>query len=189
MTPAATIPVSTTGDFADQVELASAANLSACLQCRKCSSGCPVAARADIKCHELVRLVQLDQRDEVLASRMIWECTSCQTCASRCPQKVDIAALNDALRQMARAAGLANPGTSAPAFNDIFLAAIRRSGRVDEMGLMVRFKLRTWNLLADMGKFPTLLLKGKLPLLPRLVRRGSSLKELFRRAARSGGRP
>jgi len=184
-------------DFAAEVERASRANLAACLQCAKCSSGCPVAARADLRPHVMVRLVQLGQRGEVLSSRMIWECTSCQTCATRCPQKVDIAAMNDALRRMSRAEGRVVAGTTVPAFNDIFLGTIRRLGRMYEMGLMTAFKLRTLRLMADVGKFPMMLAKRKLSLLPPWVRGGGERKRLFRRArevsrgespGRAGGR-
>jgi len=51
------------GDFAALVEAESHANLMACLQCKKCTSGCPVAAVADIKPHEMVRMVQFGQKD------------------------------------------------------------------------------------------------------------------------------
>jgi heterodisulfide reductase subunit C len=114
----------------------------ACLQCRKCSSGCPVAGRADVKPHELVRLVQLGQRDQALASRLIWQCTSCQTCSTRCPQSVDLAALNDALRRLSRAEGKAGAGAAVVTFNDALLSSVRRRGRVYELGLMTAFKLR-----------------------------------------------
>ena len=84
-------------------------------------------------------MVQTDQREAVLSSRFIWECTSCQTCATRCPQKVDIAAMNDALRAMSRAARRGGAaGTAVPVFNDIFLDAVRERGRIYELGLMMR---------------------------------------------------
>jgi len=89
--------------FARSVAAASGADPLVCLQCRKCTCGCPVAGRVDLRPHELVRLVQLGERDEVLKSRMLWECTSCQTCVTRCPQSVNIPALVDALRQLSRA--------------------------------------------------------------------------------------
>jgi heterodisulfide reductase subunit C2 len=175
-------------DFAAAVEKASGANLSACLQCAKCSSGCPVAARADLRPHVLLRLVQLGMRDEVLASRMIWECTSCQTCQTRCPQKVDIAAMNDALRRLSRAEGKVVQGTTVPVFNDIFLGTIRRLGRMYEMGLMTAYKLRTMRLMDDVGKFPMMLKKGKLSMLPPHVGGGAERKRLFNRARQAGGR-
>lgn len=175
-------------DFANEVERASGANLAACLQCGKCSSGCPVAARSNLRPHVLVRLVQLGQRDEVLASRFIWECTSCQTCITRCPQKVDVAAMNDALRRMSREAAKTFAETTVPVFNDIFLRTIRRLGRMYEMGLMTSYKLRTGRFMADVDKFPMMLAKGKLALLPKKVRGGADRKKLFENARRAGGK-
>jgi heterodisulfide reductase subunit C len=157
-----------------------------CYQCTKCSSGCPVAARSDLKPHELVRLLHFDQREEVLASRFIWECTSCQTCSTRCPQMVDIAALNDALRAMSRAAGKVDPQTTVPVFNDAFLANVRNRGRVYELGLMASYKLRTGRFMEDADKAPMMLSKGKLPLVGSQVSGRAQRKAMFRRASQGG---
>ena len=174
------------GELAGEVKARSGASPMSCYQCAKCSSGCPVADRADFKPHEVIRMVQMDRRQAVLSSRFIWECTSCQTCSTRCPQKVDLAAMNDALRAMSRAANAVAPGTAAPVFNDIFLDAVRTRGRVYEIGLMVRFKLRTKRFLEDARKAPLMLLKGKLPLLGPRVRGRAGREDLFRRAAQGG---
>jgi heterodisulfide reductase subunit C len=189
--PPAELPAESLADraaeFAAEVEQASAANLSACLQCGKCSSGCPVAAQADIVPHALLRLVQLGQHDEVLSSRMIWLCTSCQTCMTRCPQKVDIAAMNDALRRMSLAANLICTGTNVPTFNDTFLRIVRRLGRMYEVGLMTAYKLRTRDFMSDTDKVPTMLRKGKLALLPPMIGGGRERRRLFDRVHRAGG--
>jgi heterodisulfide reductase subunit C len=165
-----------------------------------------------VKPHELVRLVQLDQRRAVLASRGIWECTSCQTCVTRCPQKVDIAAMNDALRAMSVAAGLAPRDSAVPVFHSVFLNNVRKRGRVHEMELMAELKLRAlasaalsfpltggrqkWmealrsgakELLADADKAPMMIVKGKLSLHGARVRGKAKRKAIFRRAA--GGKP
>jgi heterodisulfide reductase subunit C len=183
---AATIEIEDVGCLAGEVKARSGASPMSCFQCAKCSIGCPVAMRADLKPHEVVRMVQMDQREAELASRFIWECTSCQTCSTRCPQQVDPAAMNDTLRAMSRAARKVSAGTAVPAFNDIFLAAVRRRGRIYEMGLMVSFKLRTRRLFEDIGKAPAMLLKGKLPLVgPRIAGRAGR-KAMFRRAAQGG---
>jgi heterodisulfide reductase subunit C len=176
------------GSLAREVKTRSGASPMNCLQCAKCTSGCPVASRVDLKPHELVRLVQMDQRQTVLGSRFIWECTSCQTCITRCPQKVDIAAMNDALRAMSLAAEKVVSGTAVPAFNEIFLKGVRKRGRVHELGLMVAFKLRTLRPFADAAKAPMMVTKGKLPLLGRRVRGRAQRKEMFRRAALGGGK-
>ena len=156
------------------------ADVMRCYQCAKCSSGCPVAARSDLKPHEVVRLLQFDQRETALTSRFIWECTSCQTCTTRCPQKVDIAALNDALRIMSHAAG------RVPVFNEVFLASVRNRGRVYELGLMAAYKLRTGRLMEDAGKAPMMLSKGKLPLVGPQVSGRAERKAMFRRAYEAG---
>jgi heterodisulfide reductase subunit C len=173
------------GEFTSLVEIESHANLAACLQCKKCTSGCPVAAMADIKPHEMVRKVQLGQRDEVLASRMLWQCTSCQTCATRCPQKVSVASLNDGLRRMSVAAKVPSKST-APTFNSIFMNAVRKRGRMNEAGLMASFKLKTMRLFKDMGKLPLMLIKGKLPLWQAAAQGRSEREEMFKRAQQAG---
>jgi heterodisulfide reductase subunit C len=183
---AATIEIQEIGGMVGEVKARSGASPMSCLQCAKCSSGCPVAARADLKPHEVVRMVQLDQRDAVLASRFIWECTSCQTCSTRCPQQVDPAAMNDALRAMSQAARKVSARTAVPAFNEIFLDAVRRRGRIHEMDLMVRFKVCTMRLFEDIGKAPSMLLKGKLPLLGPRVAGKAGRNLMFRRAAQGG---
>jgi hypothetical protein len=87
---------------------------------------------------------------------------------------------------MSRAARKVSAGTAVPAFNDIFLDAVRRRGRIHEMGLMVRFKLRTRRLFEDIGKAPMMLLKGKLPLVGTQIGGQAARKAMFRRAAQGG---
>lgn len=55
-------------------------------------------------------------------------------------------------------------------------------GRMYEMGLMTSYKLRTLRLLADVGKFPMMLRKHKLSILPTSVQGRSGRKKLFRKA-------
>jgi heterodisulfide reductase subunit C len=170
------------GGLAEEVKASSGASPMSCYQCAKCSSGCPVANRGDLKPHELVRLVQTDQRGAALAGRFIWECTSCHTCITRCPQNVDVPAMNDALRALSLSEGVAVAGTAVPVFNEAFLSSVRKRGRVHELGLMAAFKLRSRRLWDDLDKAPAMLTKGKLPLRGSRVGGRSEREELFRRA-------
>jgi len=176
------------GTLATEVTRRSGASPMSCYQCAKCSSGCPVASRGDLRPHEVVRLVQTNQQQTVLASRFIWECTSCQTCTTRCPQKVDLAGMIDALREMSRGSGEVAPSTAVPVFNEIFLEAVRDRGRIFELDLMVRFKLRTRRFLEDAGKAPMMLMKGKLALWAPRVGGKNERKALFGRAAQGGAK-
>ncbi|MCG8542273.1 MAG: 4Fe-4S dicluster domain-containing protein [Clostridia bacterium] len=75
-------------------------NILDCLQCSKCTAGCPAIHGMDILPHQVIRLLQLGQVDKLLNSETIWSCASCFTCASRCPRDVDISKLMEALRLM-----------------------------------------------------------------------------------------
>ena len=174
------------GNLAAEVAARSGASPMSCYQCGKCSSGCPVSSRGGLKPHEVVRLVQTDQRQAVLASRFIWECTSCHTCSTRCPQQVDLAGVIDALRGMSRASGAVAPSTAVPVFNDVFLDAVRERGRIFEMGLMLRFKLKTGRFFEDAEKAPMMFSKGKLALSAPQVGGKAERKAMFRRAAEGG---
>ena len=92
-------------DFPVDVQAQTGVEVAKCYQCGKCAAGCPVGVELDLTPTQVMRLVQLGQREQVLASRAIWLCASCQTCTTRCPQGVEIARLMEGLRIMARQAG------------------------------------------------------------------------------------
>jgi len=57
--------------------------ISPCFQCIKCSSGCPLGFAMDHLPHQIIRMVQMGLKHEVLASSAIWLCASCETCVTR----------------------------------------------------------------------------------------------------------
>ena len=68
-------------DFLEKYEL------SACLQCGKCTGGCPIALRAPLNIRSLMREVLLGGEPEgVLEHQELWDCTTCATCTLRCPR-------------------------------------------------------------------------------------------------------
>ena len=76
-----------------------------CLQCGKCTAGCPFAMEMDLKPHQITRLVQLGMLEELIASEAIYFCATCFTCGNRCPVNIDIAAVAEALRLLASKEG------------------------------------------------------------------------------------
>lgn len=74
--------------------------ISSCFQCGKCTAGCPCIDSMDILPNQIMRLLQIGEKDEVLNSRTIWICDSCFTCESRCPKGLDIARVMEAVRQI-----------------------------------------------------------------------------------------
>ncbi len=168
--------------FLDDVQRQSGAPVGACFQCHKCSTGCPVGPESDFLPSQVMRLIHLGQEAEVLQSRAIWLCASCEACTTRCPMDIDIAAVMDTLRMLAveRKAGI--PDTHGEKFNRSFLRSVRRHGRVFELGMMAFYKLRTGDLFIDAGKVPEMLSKGKLSLLPKRSGDAKEVKQVFARA-------
>lgn len=69
-----------------------------CMQCGKCTAGCPATMGMDILPHQIIRDLQLGQVEKVLESKSIWICASCFACAARCPRNVDLSRLMEAAR-------------------------------------------------------------------------------------------
>ncbi len=60
-----------------------------CIQCGKCTGGCPVSRRSTLNIRKLIyrSLVKIKEKTKDLG---IWECTTCSTCKIRCPKGVNI---------------------------------------------------------------------------------------------------
>lgn len=64
--------------------------LNACFACSTCTSACPIANAWKYKPHQLIRMILLGMREEVLSSNEIWLCLTCFQCQERCPQNVRV---------------------------------------------------------------------------------------------------
>jgi len=156
--------------------------VSRCLQCHKCSTGCPVAPEMDYMSSQIMQLIILGQEEEILTSKAIWFCASCEACSTRCPMDIDIAGVMDVLRMMAVERGMARPDARSKHFNQAFLTSVRWHARVFEVGMMALYKLRSLDLFSDMDKVPKMLSKRKLALLPHFSRMTRQVRKVFRRA-------
>lgn len=87
------------GELLQEVEDLCGENLFGCYQCGTCTAGCPFIDEMDLSPDEVIRYVILD-RKEVLNSKTIWLCSSCFTCAERCPRDINITEIMEALRQI-----------------------------------------------------------------------------------------
>jgi len=73
-----------------------------CYQCGTCASSCPVAKiNPQFNPREIIRLSLLGEEKEVTSGDAVWLCCSCYNCQERCPQKVEIADVIYALRNIA----------------------------------------------------------------------------------------
>ncbi|MBN2239163.1 MAG: 4Fe-4S dicluster domain-containing protein [Dehalococcoidales bacterium] len=117
--------------------------LNRCYQCSMCSDGCPVAYVMDYYPNQLIHMVKLGLKEQVLNSQTIWLCASCETCATRCPNEIDIVGLMDTLRSESRKEGVNSSVSNILKFHEAFVGQIRMKGRIDEAFLMASYELKT----------------------------------------------
>jgi len=118
-------------------------NAMLCYQCKKCTSGCPVARDMDVAPHRIMRAIQFGRDEAVLNSRTIWLCANCETCFTRCPQSIDIPRIMDAAKNIAKDRGIRCRVPDVATFYNLAVDWINRTGRVYELGLMGEYNLRT----------------------------------------------
>lgn len=177
-----TSPIPWCDGLLEEVRRRSGTEVSACFQCHKCSTGCPIGPDMDLLPSQIMRLVHLGAENDALGSQAIWLCASCEACTTRCPMAIDIAGVMDALRIMAIDRKTALPDAHGKQFHRSFLDSVRRHGRVYEMGMMIAYKLRIFDLFSDVDKVPQMLAQGKLSLLPKRSGSIKEVREIFRRA-------
>lgn len=169
-------------DFLEKVlaEGGESANISACMQCGTCSGGCPNVERMDLSPRSFVLMVQRGDRETVLNSNTLWNCTSCHTCTSRCPRGVRPSEVIEAVKAIAIREGITNDSTR---FNEIFVELIRKRGILFEPELMHEYGGMS-SVLEQAPLGIKLALRGKLAPFPQRIRELKRFKRALRRVER-----
>ena len=165
--------------FLSEVHQASGETVQDCYQCQKCSAGCPVAYAMDILPNQVLRHIQYDHREKVLASKTIWICASCYTCSVRCPNNIDIAKIMDTLRNIAIRSGVTPGEKDIPIFHSVFLDTIKSKGRIHELSLILQFKTKTRDFLKDAALGWKMYKRGKIKLFPSRFGGGKEIQDIF----------
>ena len=112
--------------------------ITSCYQCGTCASSCPVAKITDkFNPREVIKLSLLGEKEEVLSGDSIWLCCSCYNCQERCPQKVEIADVIYALRNIAFEKGYI------PNLYSEFASAMINDGRIAKISKFMEQKRST----------------------------------------------
>lgn len=157
-----------------------------CFHCHKCTAGCPVVDAMDHGPDRLLYMAALNQSEAVLCSRDIWLCLGCYSCATRCPNGIDIAATMDGLRQIALSRGCAGGERDALLFHRLFISMVQRFGRSHEALMLGLFKILSHvPIMNDVRAGIGLFLRGKVPLLPERRRAPAQVQWIF---AKTGSR-
>jgi heterodisulfide reductase subunit C2 len=142
--------------------------IASCYQCLRCSNSCPVSTFMDIKPHQVVRLVQLGERERVLGASTFWVCLSCEMCSTYCPNEIDVAGLMNHLKNVVVATRRRPAEYEIAAFQEVFIDVLKQHGRINDLQLMHRFMLKTF-------------LHGRIPSVGSLRRDLGMALDLFKR--------
>ncbi len=147
-----------------------------CMQCGICAGSCPVSHEMDYTPRQLVRMVQLGLKKEVLNSNTIWLCTTCFSCSVRCPRGIRPTELMETLRPIAIAEGVKNKNAR---FDGIFSGVVEKNGRASEFLLISKYSLKVPEMIKQLPFGLGLFARGKLPLSFDKIEDMRELKAIF----------
>ena len=110
---------------------------------------------------QIIKMINLGMKEEVLSSSTIWVCSGCYTCATRCPRNVDFPMLAMSLRNMTIGEDLVKDHKKSN-FHIYFFEIVNKYGRMHDSRFMVK--------LLDKTNFGSLLHNARLGL--RFLKRG-----------------
>ncbi len=87
----------------EKIEEVDGKNFRSCLMCGKCAASCSpkIREQMDLAPWRLINLLMIGTKEameQVLNSKTLWLCISCSACVSRCPMKINMPKIMEALR-------------------------------------------------------------------------------------------
>ncbi len=76
-----------------------------CVQCGKCTGGCPSGRNTALRTRKLFQMALLDLREEIFNAPELWFCSTCFTCYERCPKGVKTTDIIRIIRNLAAKEG------------------------------------------------------------------------------------
>jgi len=136
-----------------------------CIQCGSCAGGCPTRFAMDYSPMQIIKMINLGMREEVLLSSTIWVCSTCYTCTTRCPREVNFTMLMMSLKNEAIRKNLVKDGVNAK-FHKYFFEVINKYGRMYEPELFFKLldKTDVYSLRHSASLGLRMLRKGKMPI-------------------------
>lgn len=130
--------------FVNEVMARSGQNIVACYQCKRCAAGCPVAQQTNmVTPNRLLRMIILGDIEQALTNELTWKCLFCHTCGTRCPNNIKTGRVAETLKKIALDVGINPENPEYTNFHKSFFSHSLRWGRINEVGLMGEYELRT----------------------------------------------
>ena len=170
-------------EFASGIKALHGVDVNMCYQCRKCTSGCPLAEFMDLTPTQVIHAVRLGLKDTVLNSNTYWLCVACGTCTARCPQEAGLLKVMDALANIAINEEVTPKEPAIAEFYKTGLSIIKNFGAMYETGVAGLLSLKTGNVGRDINVGLRMFKKGKLDVLPHF-QNSKEMKKLFKKVAK-----
>jgi len=130
-------PMQSRRDFIKEVmKMPGGEKILECIQCGSCAGGCPTMFAMDYSPMQIIKMINLGMKEEILSSSTIWLCSSCYTCAARCPRDVSFATLAMSLKNKAIRENLVKDDSKVK-FHKSFFQAVDKYGRSYEPELFL----------------------------------------------------
>ena len=59
-----------------------------CIQCGRCTGGCPVSMKTALNIRGIIYEALIEDTMELSGMEVLWDCTNCLTCTTRCPKDI-----------------------------------------------------------------------------------------------------
>lgn len=155
-----------------------------CIQCGICAGSCHARFAMDYSPMQIIKMVQLGLKDDVLSSSTIWICASCYTCTSRCPRGIDIPLIMSSLKNMAIENKVPAKIPTKPKFHKAFTEIVGKYGRMHEPQLQVKLMKKTSpsQVFKNMRLGLKMYRKGKVKITPSRVKHAKNMETIFKSA-------
>jgi Fe-S oxidoreductase len=166
-----------THDFAKEYTLLE------CIQCGRCTGGCPVSMKTALNIRSIIYQVLVEDSVDPSGMEVLWDCTNCLTCTTRCPKDIKPADVIIGLRGYIVGEGKGVP----PRVRDALMSAFTRGNTLGfategRDGWTEGLEFEVPNVL-DVGETDLLLYVGCTPAYdPRVQPVTRTLATVFRRA-------
>ena len=155
-----------------------------CIQCGICAGSCHARFAMDYSPMQIIKMVQLGLKEDVLSSSSIWICASCYTCTSRCPRGIDIPLVMSSLKNKAMENKVPAKIPTKPKFHKGFTEIVGKYGRMHEPQLQIKLMKKTNpnEVLNNMAFGFQMLRKGKVKITPSKIKRTKEIEAIFKGA-------